>query len=121
MNDIDKKYIRNNFTISYYNPNDIYIMNTRSIDHFDSIDETIPMFYGSEKYGEKIIEVLETFGGNNESKWFADVSSYIYCVSSYNKSIICFEISEFSSYVFNYFEEKGLIMKIEDFLGIKQI
>ena len=118
MNDIDKKYIRSNFTISYYNPNDIYNMNTRSIDHFDSIDETIPMFYGSEKYGKKIIEVLETFGGKNESKWFADVSSYIYCVSC-KKSIICFEISEFSSYVFNYFEEKGLIMKIEDFLGIK--
>lgn len=120
MNDIDKKYTRSNFTISYYNPNNMYNMNSRPIDHFDDIDETIPMFYGSEKYGKKIIEVLETFGGKNESKWSADVSSYIYCVS-YNKSIICFGINEFSSYVFNYFEEKGLIMKIEDFLGIKQI
>ena len=114
MNDDIEKYIRGNFTIS---PNNI----PRSIDHFDDIDETIPMFYGSEKYGKKIIEVLETFGGKNDSGWFADVSSYIYCVSSYNKSIVCFGRSEFSSYVFNYFEEKGLITKIEDFLRIKQI
>lgn len=136
-NDIKKKSERSDVYVAYYNNtcnlddynNYGYFNNSldrykstdlKPIDNIDDIDTEIPMFYGSKKYHNEIIETLETFGGKNISGWACDVDSYVYCVSRrVNKPILCFRISELEL-IYNYLDEKGLIMNIRDFLGIKE-
>lgn len=121
MIDVDKKSIRSNYTINYYNPDDYYRTNPRPLECPNDLDITIPIFFGSKKYCKKIIEVLETFGGNNTTNWSCDVETYVYGVSKDNeKSIMCFGIYEFSETTLRWFSEKHLIMKIEDFLKIEK-
>lgn len=134
--DIKKKNERSEVCIAYYNNTynldddnygyfndslDRYGSSTiKPVDDIDDIDTEIPMFYGSKKYYKKIIETLETFGGENISGWACDIDSYVYCVSRReNKPILCFRISELLG-SYSCFEEKGLIMNIRDFLGIKE-
>lgn len=133
--DIKKKSERSGVYIAYYSTcnldDDIYGYFDNSFDRYgsdglkpvddvDDIDTEIPMFYGSKKYYNKIIETLETFGGKNTSGWACDVDSYVYCVSRReDKPILCFRISELLG-SYSCFEEKGLIMNIRDFLGIKE-
>lgn len=133
--DIQKKSERSEVYVAYYNTynldDDSYGYFNNSLDRYGSgdlkpvddvgdIDTEIPMFFGSKKYYKKIIETLETFGGKNISGWACDVDSYVYCVSRReDRSILCFSISELMS-SYSCFEEKGLIMNIRDFLGIKE-
>ncbi len=116
--DLDKvmneEYIVN---YSYNYSNDSYTP-SKTLGVIDNIDLTFPIFYGSKEYGEKIIEILEIFGGINKFDWKGDIDSFVYCISKegYGNSILCFSIGEFPSHTFDYLKRNGFVLNIKDFL-----
>ena len=75
------------------------------------LDLSLPLIWGSEGNGEKIIEILETFEGKNIFNLNGETERYIYGLSN-TKEILAFSEDEVS------FKVRKLAMKIEDFFGI---
>ena len=111
---MNEEYIVN---YSYNYGNDSYTP-SKTLGAIDNIDLTFPIFYGSKEYGEKIIEILEIFGGINKFDWKGDVDSFGYCISKegYGNSILCFSIEEFPLHIFDYLKRNGFVLNIKDFL-----
>ena len=75
------------------------------------LDLSLPLIWGSEGNGEKIIEILETFEGKNIFNLNGEIERYIYGLSN-TKEILAFPEDEVSLKI------RKLTMEIEDFFGI---
>ena len=76
------------------------------------LDTSFPIFWGSNgnlEKGKRILNVLETFDGNNKYNYDCYLFGYIYGISK-EKTIICFYYQENFSTV-----NPRLILNIEDF------
>lgn len=76
----------------------------------ECIDLSQPLFWGSKKHGEKLIETLEMFGGKNIYKLNGSDFNSIYGITHSNK-IICFNPNTKNISLTRY-------MLIEDFLNL---
>ncbi len=76
------------------------------------LDLSLPLIWGSEENGEKVIEILETFEGKNIFNLNGETEGYIYGLSNNTKEILTFSNTVISS------EIAQLAMEIKEFYGI---
>ena len=81
----------------------------------DELDTSLPIFWGSNgnsEKGKRILDVLETFDGNNKYNYDCCLFGYIYGISK-EKTIISFYYQEDIDAV-----NPRLVLNIEDFLKL---